>query len=316
MATHLRILQLLRKIYIFSSFGEDQLDMIARRMSLVSYPRGAVVFHQNDPGDPLYLILSGSVRMVDEMKNDAHQNDSQSTMTYLNQGDVMGEMSLLTGEPRSFMAMVDSTSEMMVLKRNDFDDLLENNPSMAVHLSRLLSSRLASVRKQGSSAIPSGKIYTLLPAIPKPDQVVLIINLALSLVEQTRSKILLISIHTDQNLIAKSLGFEGNSVSEDDIKTGSLQNGDKFDKLIAVHPSGLELLCIPEKLFFTRMGDTFFPFITRLKDTYDFCLFVVPTNNHEMINTLLNESHRSLFLGLVLPFSSVTPEKILVNPPF
>src|SRR5258705_5609176 len=119
MAPSAEWLQLLRKVFLFSSFTGQQLSQIGKKMTLVSYPKGATLFRANDAGDSLFLILSGTIRIL---KNDS---DGGETLAYLNRGDALGEMALLAGESRTHTAVVDSTADVMVLHKKDFDHLLE-----------------------------------------------------------------------------------------------------------------------------------------------------------------------------------------------
>src|SRR4051812_33869243 len=92
-------LPLIRKIFLFSSFTGSQLGTLAKRMALVSYPKRAVLFRENDPGDSLSIIVSGSVRIL--KSNSPSTNSEKDTLAYLNRGDALGEMALLAGEPRT-----------------------------------------------------------------------------------------------------------------------------------------------------------------------------------------------------------------------
>src|SRR5437868_6612214 len=123
MATPSDWLQLIRKVFLFSSFTGNQLLLLAKRMTVVSFPKGAVLFHENDPGDALYIVLSGSVRVL--RSNASMRDVEKNTLAYLNRGDVLGEMAVLTGESRSNTVLVDSTAELLVLTKRDFDALLE-----------------------------------------------------------------------------------------------------------------------------------------------------------------------------------------------
>jgi CRP-like cAMP-binding protein len=90
-------ISLFRRVFLFSSFTGSQLNLLAKKMSLVSYPKGAVLFHENDPGDSIYIIVSGSIRITSRTTN-AKGEPKETTIGYLNRGDALGEMSLLAGE--------------------------------------------------------------------------------------------------------------------------------------------------------------------------------------------------------------------------
>lgn len=271
MATSAEWLQLLRKVFLFSSFTSPQLAQVAKKMTLVSYPKGATLCRANEPGDSLFLILSGTIRIL---KNDS---DGGETLAYLNRGDALGEMALLAGEPRTHTAVVDSTADVAILHKKDFDHLLEKNAAMSLHLSRILSGRLASVHRSGGVAPQPAKIFGLVLAMPPNDRVLFSVNLALSLVEQTRRKVLLITVgETSGPDLARRIGLDAPRISEAHLRDGALEDPRKFDKFVMIHPSGLELVELDISVFNERIGETLYPFFSFLKDAYDMCLICVP----------------------------------------
>lgn len=287
MASSLDWLQLIRKVFLFSSFTGNQLTTLAKRMTLVSFPKGAVLFHENDPGDSLYIVLSGSVRIL--KSNTSRKEIEKDTLAYLNRGDVMGEMALLAGEPRTNTAVVDSTAELLVLSKRDFDALLEKNPTMAVHLSRVLSSRLASIHRSGTPRNQPAKIFALIPAVPAEDRVVFTINLAMSLSEQTRRRVLLCVVDTDGHLISKSLGLPSPAVSDREFRDGLLQDTVRFNQTVAVHASGIEILELDPKIFTGVINNVLYSLFALVKDLYDICVFMLPPENKDNLAILMNE---------------------------
>lgn len=289
MATSAEWLQLLRKVFLFSSFTSSQLAQIAKKMTLVSYPKGATLCRANEPGDSLFLILSGTIRIL---KNDA---DGGETLAYLNRGDALGEMALLAGEPRSHSAVVDSTADVAILHKKDFDHLLEKNAAMSLHLSRILSGRLASVHRSGGVAPQPAKIFGFVLAMRPNDRLLFSVNLALSLVEQTRRKVLLIGVgNGDGPELGKRLGLEAPRITEAHIRDGALEDVRKFDKFVMIHPSGLELVELDVNVFNERIGETLYPFFSLLKDAYDMCLICVPPKIAPAAAPMLAECDRLL----------------------
>src|SRR5436189_4333874 len=104
---------LLRKVFLFSSFTENQLQLVAKKMKLISLPKGAVVFQENEPGDAMYIVVSGTIRLVKNTNGHSEKPISQTTIAYINRGDVMGEMSILVGDLHPNTAIVDSTAELL-----------------------------------------------------------------------------------------------------------------------------------------------------------------------------------------------------------
>ena len=282
---------LLRKVFLFSSFTENQLALVAKKMKLISLPKGAVVFEENETGDAMYIVVSGTIRLLKNSGTNGKQNP-QVTIAFLNRGDVMGEMSILVGDLHPNTAVVDATAELLALNKKDFDQLLEKTPSLAVHLSRLLSSRLVSMGRSGGEEDAPAKIFSLIPAIPTRDQVVFSVNLGLAMVEQTRCKVLIFVVSQAQHLWAKALNVEPITVSRDDIEEGCFDDPDRFEKLLMVHPSGLEIFGIDESTFLESIGKIKFSLLSLIHDEYDYCLFFLPPKLETAVSLILKESER------------------------
>ncbi len=288
-------LPLVRRVFLFSSFTGNQLVTLTKRMSLVSYPKGAVLFQENTPGDSLYIIVSGSVRILKSSKTS--KVSDKDTLAYLNRGDVLGEMALLAGEPRSNTAIVDSTAELLVITKREFDALLEKNPSMAVHLSRILSSRLASIHRSGSNTPQATKIFALLPAVPPHDQAMFALNLGLSIVEQTRRKVLLCTASDSGALMVKSLGVRAPVITENAVRDGVLQDPHLFEQALGIHPSGLEILQLESRLFAGPINNVAYAFFSLVRDIYDICLVILPSTLHGSLSFVINDFDKVLVVA-------------------
>ncbi len=285
----------IRKVFLFSSFTGNQLSFLAKRMTVVSFPKGAVLFQENDSGDSLYIVLSGTVRIL--KSNTALRDADKNTLAFLNRGDVLGEMALLAGEPRTNTAIVDTTAELLVLSKRDFDAILEKNPTMGVHLSRILSSRLASIHRSGTPTNQPAKIFALVSALPPTDGVVFSVNLAISLAEQTRRRVLVCALDTGDHLFAKSLGVHAPTISERDFRNGVLQDTRRFNESVAVHPSGLELLELDARIMSGVINNVVYSLFALIKDLYDLCVFVLPADTRENAVILLNEFDRVVIVA-------------------
>ncbi len=288
---------LLRKVFLFSAFTETQLSLIAKKMKLISLPKGAIVFQENEPGDAMYVVISGTLRLVKNTDDYNGKMGVKTTIAYLNRGDVVGEMSILVGDLHPNTAVVDATAELLSISKKDFDQLLDKTPSLAVHLSRLLSSRLASINRTSHPEAPA-EIFSIIPAIPTRDQVVFSINLGLSMAEQTRRKVLVFVVSQAHHLWAKALGVETISLSKEDIDQGCFDDPAKFEDYLMAHPSGLEIIGIDESTFIESGGKIKFSLLSLIRDQYDYCFFILPAKMEETISLLLKESSRvSAVLG-------------------
>ncbi len=126
----------LRNIPFFRDLSDGVLDAISRRLQREHYHKGAVIFSEDEPGDCMYLIETGQVKIVSE------KGGIERIYSYLGPGNFFGEMALLTGDRRSATVRVVIDAELLVLRKHDFEDLLQQHPSIALLMSRELSRRL------------------------------------------------------------------------------------------------------------------------------------------------------------------------------
>jgi CRP-like cAMP-binding protein len=122
----------LSKITLFKGLPAADLAAVAKRVTLRTLAADSVVFTEGGPGDSLYLILSGKVKVT---LHDA--NGKEFIVDVRNAGGYVGEM-MLDGSPRSATVKTVEASEFGVLSRNDFKDLLRQNPEVSLHLIRNL----------------------------------------------------------------------------------------------------------------------------------------------------------------------------------
>jgi CRP-like cAMP-binding protein len=126
----------LETIALFSDLPPDVLSRVGQRLVLQHYPQGELVFSEGDPGDSLYVIEVGEVKLA------ADTPTGESTVAWLEAGDSFGEMALLTGKTRSVKAQAMTDTNLWVLYKNDYDELMVEHPAISVALGKVLSERL------------------------------------------------------------------------------------------------------------------------------------------------------------------------------
>jgi CRP/FNR family transcriptional regulator/CRP/FNR family cyclic AMP-dependent transcriptional regulator len=115
----------LRSSSLFADAPDAVLAGIARRFSRRRFRRGEVVFHQDDPGDSLHIVSSGSLKVV--LRG---TEGDEAIIATLHPGDFFGELSLLDGAPRSATVAAVEPSETLTLPRDSFRDLLDRDPAV------------------------------------------------------------------------------------------------------------------------------------------------------------------------------------------
>lgn len=101
------------------------------------YQPQEAIFQKGDPGEALYLVLSGKVRIFRESIE-----GRKKVLAYLHSGDVFGEMSLVEERPRSATAVTEAPTEVLVLFRDTYLNLLRRFPLLGHNVARIIAARL------------------------------------------------------------------------------------------------------------------------------------------------------------------------------
>jgi CRP/FNR family cyclic AMP-dependent transcriptional regulator len=127
----------LRQVPLFDQLGDAELDGICRAAREKSYPKNSIILFEHDPGDALYVVLGGQVKVVI-----VGEDGREVILSILGDGDFFGEMALIDDLPRSAHVIATQDSTLLVLRREDFHRCLEGSPRIALGLLRAMSRRL------------------------------------------------------------------------------------------------------------------------------------------------------------------------------
>jgi CRP-like cAMP-binding protein len=131
------VLDQLRRVPLFAHLTESELERVSAAVREKSYPKSSVILFEHDPGDALYVVVSGQVKVVL-----IGEDGREVILAILTEGDFFGEMSLIDDEPRSAHVIATEDSNLLVLRREDFLRCMEQTPRIALGLLRALSRRL------------------------------------------------------------------------------------------------------------------------------------------------------------------------------
>ena len=124
-------------VHIFSQLEAGELDTLSTMLASRAFQSGDVIFQQDDPGDRLYLVVEGTVKI-----SIVSQDGRESDIALLQAGDCFGEMSVLDGGLRSATATAAAPTQTMTLSREDFLAFLGEHTQVGAQIIRLLVSRL------------------------------------------------------------------------------------------------------------------------------------------------------------------------------
>jgi len=102
-----------------------------------SYPKGSVILFEDDPGDALFVVRSGRVKVVL-----LAEDGREVILSLMGVGEYFGELSLIDDQPRSAHVIAMEESSLLVLRRDDFRRRVESSPGVAWALLQELSHRL------------------------------------------------------------------------------------------------------------------------------------------------------------------------------
>jgi len=180
------ITKMLRKVCFFKVLRPKEIGQILAIAKLKRYQNGALVFLKEDIGNNFFIVRSGLIKIFA-----AIGPEKKKTFAYLKKGDFFGEMSLLGGKVRSASAQAVENSELLVISKKNFKQLILQNPDFTLKLLYTLVDRLNKCDKEIESMLFHNILGRLADAI-------------LDLCKDKHSKPVKMAI--DQNELAEYMG--------------------------------------------------------------------------------------------------------------
>jgi len=123
------------------------------------YEDGQIIFLEHEPGNELYIIQEGKVKITKFV------NNAEVLLAVLKKGDIFGEMSLLDNKPRSASAIAFGSVKLMAINKSNFEPTVQAHPEIATRIIELLSERIWLIYRQLANLLikdPVGRIYDAL----------------------------------------------------------------------------------------------------------------------------------------------------------
>jgi CRP/FNR family cyclic AMP-dependent transcriptional regulator len=122
---------------IFQGVDPDAAEALAKEMETIETRKGEVLFSEGEPGDSLYIVLSGKLK-VGRRAGDGRQN----LIAVMGPSDMVGELSLFDPGPRTATATAVVDTRLARLRKQALRPWLTNRPEIAEQLLRVLARRL------------------------------------------------------------------------------------------------------------------------------------------------------------------------------
>jgi CRP/FNR family transcriptional regulator, cyclic AMP receptor protein len=141
-------LSVLRQNPIFRDLEPEALDQLCRYAKHTVLKRGATLFAKDDPGNSLYAVITGTVKL-----SVSSPDGRNAILNLVGPGELFGEMSVLDGQPRSADATANTNCEIFVIDRRDFLPFVRSQPTLAMKFIELLCARLRWTSEQVEQVI-------------------------------------------------------------------------------------------------------------------------------------------------------------------
>jgi CRP-like cAMP-binding protein len=142
---------------LFAGLDQPTLAVLLPELELIELPAGAALFAEGDPGDALYLVVSGRLRVARAAPGGEH------AVREIGRGELVGEFALLTGEPRSATVRAVRDSNLVRLSQALFERLLQRYPQAMTQIARSIVQRVRGLER-GAPAGAAASVFAILPA--------------------------------------------------------------------------------------------------------------------------------------------------------
>ncbi|MCL2441855.1 MAG: cyclic nucleotide-binding domain-containing protein [Treponema sp.] len=124
-----------------------------------NFTKDQIVFCEGEPGDELFIIQRGSVKIIKITDN------NEILLAVLKSGDIFGEMALLESKPRAAGAVAYEDCQLMAVNKENFQQMIKTQPQLIARLTTLLSERIWLIYRQLANTQindPLGRMYDML----------------------------------------------------------------------------------------------------------------------------------------------------------
>src|SRR5438105_12672179 len=129
----------LKQVPLFAGLADEDIRGLMALAKRRTFRSGEVIFHRDDPGQVLYMIKEGKVKIC------LISPDGQEiSLVVFGKGEYFGDLALLDGLPRSADAIALEKVECYTLQRSDFQKAIMKNPKIAIQVLEVLSKRIRS----------------------------------------------------------------------------------------------------------------------------------------------------------------------------
>lgn len=132
----------LKNVEMFKNVDTEKLFLVAKIAREIFFKKGYTISKQGEKGDAMYIVKSGTIRVIRE------QNENRTLLNILKEGDSYGTWGLFGNYPRTATAQVNEDCSLLMIRKDEFKDVLYENPEIAYNLLEIYSELLSKANKE------------------------------------------------------------------------------------------------------------------------------------------------------------------------
>jgi CRP-like cAMP-binding protein len=189
------VTDLLRQAEVFARLSDPELRKIRKLLKERHLSQNQIVFRQGDLADALYIVLAGRMRI-----SVTNPTGGEKVLNFAGVGDVVGEMGLLSGDPRSATATTTTDTTLLQLRKADFDSLLSNDLDFMRELARVIALRREATQQRafdetdGSAGRREGLVSVVFSPRGGAGTTTIATNLAVALAHRAPDRVVLVDL--------------------------------------------------------------------------------------------------------------------------
>jgi CRP/FNR family cyclic AMP-dependent transcriptional regulator len=138
----------LKKINLFKEMEDEDINLLETLVMHKEYKRKEFIFLPDDPGDKVYCLKEGIVRIAA-----IAPSGKEMTLTIMEPGEVFGELALLDGDRRQTLAQAVVDSTVCLIRRKDFQAFLEKRPTLSLRVTKMIGERVRELESRLSDIV-------------------------------------------------------------------------------------------------------------------------------------------------------------------
>jgi CRP/FNR family transcriptional regulator, cyclic AMP receptor protein len=145
----------LRNIPVFKELANKEIDYLATKTKLSSFPKKSLILKQGDPSNHIYFLVSGYAKIVrggqfgnQVDKEKRKQSRKEVPIAVFGPGRIIGELASLTGSRRTASVFALSDCHLAQIEQTEFIEFARRNPDLAINVMRYLASVIVESNQQ------------------------------------------------------------------------------------------------------------------------------------------------------------------------